>query len=84
MIRDTINSTARKFPKWAGYVLGLIPFGLLVWAAINNTLGADPVKAIEHQLGEIGLQFLVAGLAVTPLLKYAIAAAETGGARFAE
>ena len=69
MIRDTINSTARKFPKWAAYLLGLVPFGLLVWGAMSNSLGVDPVKAIEHELGTIGLQFLVAGLAVTPILK---------------
>jgi sulfoxide reductase heme-binding subunit YedZ len=28
---------------------------------------ADPVKAIEHQLGLLGLQFLLASLAITPL-----------------
>ena len=69
MIRDTINSASRKFPKWAAYILGLIPFALLVWGAVNNTLGVDPVKAIEHRLGEVGLQLLVAGLAITPLMK---------------
>ena len=71
MIRDTINSTARKFPKWATYGLGLIPFALLVYGLFNGTLGADPVKAIEHELGEIGLQLLIAGLAITPLMKIA-------------
>lgn len=71
MIRDTINATARRTPKWAIYILGLIPFGLLVWGAFANTLGPEPVKAIEHELGETGLQFLVAGLAVTPLMKLA-------------
>ena len=69
MIRDTFNSGARKLPNWAAYALGLIPFALLVWGAVNNTLGVDPVKAIEHRLGEVGLQLLVAGLAITPLMK---------------
>ena len=55
--------------KLAAYALGLIPFALLVWGAVNNTLGVDPVKAIEHRLGEVGLQLLVAGLAITPLMK---------------
>lgn len=71
MIRDQINSYARKFPKWVAYLLGLVPFGFLIFAVFTNSLGPDPVKYVEHELGEIGLQFLVAGLAVTPLLKYA-------------
>ncbi len=69
MIRDKINAAARKIPKWAAYFLGLIPFVILVWGAVNNALGVDPVKAIEHRLGEVGLQLLIGGLAITPLMK---------------
>ncbi len=69
MIRDKINAAARKIPKWAAYFLGLIPFAILVWGAVNNTLGVDPVKAIEHRLGEVGLQLLIGGLAITPMMK---------------
>lgn len=49
------------------YLLGLVPLAWLVWGAVADTLGADPVKAIEHALGERGLQFLLASLAITPL-----------------
>jgi sulfoxide reductase heme-binding subunit YedZ len=49
------------------YGLGAVPLGFLVWGAIAGDLGADPVKAIERQLGLLGLQFLMASLAVTPL-----------------
>ena len=31
----------------------------------------EPIKALEHELGEIALQLLIVGLCVTPLRKYA-------------
>ncbi|WP_149588597.1 protein-methionine-sulfoxide reductase heme-binding subunit MsrQ [Tabrizicola flagellatus] len=64
---DRLNRLARALPTWVVYLLGLVPLGLLVWGAVANTLGPDPVKAIEHRLGELGLQFLLASLAITPL-----------------
>ncbi len=64
---DRLNGYARRVPTWVVYGLGLVPLALLVWGAVQNSLGVDPVKAIEHRLGELGLQFLLASLAVTPL-----------------
>jgi methionine sulfoxide reductase heme-binding subunit len=64
---DRVNAAARRVPTWAVYLLGLVPLGVLVWGAVSDSLGADPVKAIEHALGERGLQFLLASLAITPL-----------------
>jgi sulfoxide reductase heme-binding subunit YedZ len=64
---DLVNGYARRVPTWVVYLAGLIPLGLLVWGAVADDLGADPVKVIEHRLGELGLQFLLASLAVTPL-----------------
>jgi sulfoxide reductase heme-binding subunit YedZ len=64
---DLVNGTARRVPTWVVYALGLAPLAVLVWGAVADTLGADPVKAIEHRLGELGLQFLLASLAITPL-----------------
>ncbi len=51
----------------AVYVAGAMPFVWIVWLAFTNGLGVDPVKAIELRLGELGLQFLVAGLVISPL-----------------
>ena len=64
---DRLNQLARRVPTWIVYGLGLVPLGFLVWGAIFSGLGVDPVKAIEHRLGELGLQFLLASLAITPL-----------------
>lgn len=64
---DRVNALTRRVPTWVVYVLGLVPLGWLVWGAVTDGLGADPVKAIEHALGERGLQFLLVSLAITPL-----------------
>ena len=64
---DRVNTLARRVPTWVVYGLGLLPLGWLVWGAVTDGLGADPVKAIEHALGERGLQFLLASLAISPL-----------------
>ncbi|MFO6466095.1 sulfite oxidase heme-binding subunit YedZ [Jannaschia sp. KMU-145] len=49
----------------------MVPGGLLVWSLFTGGLGVDPVKAIEHRLGTLALQFLLASLTITPLLRYA-------------
>jgi sulfoxide reductase heme-binding subunit YedZ len=64
---DRVNALARRVPTWVVYLFGLVPLGLLVWGAVFGGLGPDPVKAIERGLGERGLQFLLASLAITPL-----------------
>lgn len=64
---DSLNRLARRVPTWVVYLAGILPFGWIVWLALTNGLGADPVKAIELRLGELGLQFLVGGLVITPL-----------------
>lgn len=64
---DRINALTRRVPVNAVYLAGILPFLWIVWLAVTNGLGPDPVKAIELRLGELGLQLLVAGLLVTPL-----------------
>ncbi len=67
MNANMLNTALRKVPGWLVYTLGALPFAWLVVQLFTGGLGVDPVKALEHRLGEIGLQFLIAGLAVTPL-----------------
>lgn len=62
-----INGQLRRLPIWPVYLLGAAPALWLAWLAVAGGLGVDPVKRLEHRSGEIALQFLVAGLAVTPL-----------------
>lgn len=62
-----LNQTVRKIPTWSLYLLGLLPVAFLTFQLFAGELGIDPVKKLEHELGEIALQLLVAGLAITPL-----------------
>ncbi|MDQ7776123.1 MAG: protein-methionine-sulfoxide reductase heme-binding subunit MsrQ [Paracoccus aminovorans] len=47
----------------------MIPLALLIWDTLAGGLGVDPVRDIEHRLGRTALYFLLATLAVTPLLR---------------
>ncbi|MGP3696521.1 protein-methionine-sulfoxide reductase heme-binding subunit MsrQ [Rhodobacter sp. NSM] len=67
MIAQRINGALRPVPTSVIYAAGLLPLALLVWQAATGGLGVDPVKAIEHRLGELALQFLVGGLVISPL-----------------
>ncbi|GAB5512270.1 MAG: protein-methionine-sulfoxide reductase heme-binding subunit MsrQ [Hyphomicrobiales bacterium] len=67
---DRFNSYARKVPAWVVYVLGGIYPMWLLWQGLTGRLGVDPVKVMEHALGERALQLLILGLAITPLRKY--------------
>ncbi|WP_371155420.1 protein-methionine-sulfoxide reductase heme-binding subunit MsrQ [Jannaschia sp. 2305UL9-9] len=70
-IGPRISGMARKLPTWPVYVLGLVPAGWLVYAALTNQLGIDPVRQLEHDLGLLSLRFLLASLCITPLLRFA-------------
>ncbi|MBA3911869.1 MAG: protein-methionine-sulfoxide reductase heme-binding subunit MsrQ [Rhodobacter sp.] len=69
---DRLNGLARQVPTWVVYALGLVPLAFLVVGALQNSLGVDPVKAIERQLGQLGLKFLLASLAITPLRRFGL------------
>jgi sulfoxide reductase heme-binding subunit YedZ len=66
-IAQTINGRLRKVPAWPLYFIGLAPAGFYFYWAVTNQLGADPLKALEHQLGIWALQLLIATLLVTPI-----------------
>jgi sulfoxide reductase heme-binding subunit YedZ len=49
------------------FMLALLPFGWLLYAAIGNHLGANPAEALVRSTGDWTLRFLCMVLAVTPL-----------------
>jgi methionine sulfoxide reductase heme-binding subunit len=49
------------------YLVGMIPAAWTLCLGIMDRLGADPMKALENELGIWALRFLIAGLAITPL-----------------
>ncbi|WP_456391087.1 protein-methionine-sulfoxide reductase heme-binding subunit MsrQ [Profundibacter sp.] len=66
-----INAGLKRVPAWSLYIAGPAPLFWLYYLGLTNQLGADPVKVIEHRLGLIGLQLIIAGLLVTPLRRFA-------------
>lgn len=69
-IVDRINAFARRVPTWVLYILYLLPVPWLLYLAQTGGLGREPIKALEHELGEIALQLLIIGLTITPLRRY--------------
>jgi methionine sulfoxide reductase heme-binding subunit len=53
--------------KPAIFLAALVPAGLLVYAAVNDDLGANPIEAMTLTTGRWALRFLLLTLAVTPL-----------------
>ena len=66
-ISQTVNGALRRVPAWPLYIVGPIPAFWWLYQGLTGGSGADPVKALEHALGEFGLQLLIATLAITPL-----------------
>lgn len=58
---------SHRVAKPAVFLLGCLPAVWLIWAAMNNQLGANPAEALIRALGDWSLRFLVLVLAVTPL-----------------
>lgn len=62
-----LNGWARKVPTWLVYVVAALPPIFLFTQALSGNIPGDPVKIIERELGERGLQILIAVLAITPV-----------------
>ena len=74
------SARARKFrlPAWVKYpviAVSLLPaawIAFALWSDLTRDtrlLGANPVKEMEHFMGEWNIRFLVLTLAVSPLIK---------------
>lgn len=64
---STLNTWVRPIAVWPLYVAGLGWMAWMFWLGLSNQLGPEPVKVLEHSYGKGALQWLVAGLAITPL-----------------
>ncbi|AJE45181.1 protein-methionine-sulfoxide reductase heme-binding subunit MsrQ [Celeribacter indicus] len=70
MAAETVNRLARRLPTWPFYLAAPLPPAWLFYQAVIGRLGVDPVKAMEHQIGLLGLQVLIASLCITPLRRF--------------
>ena len=67
IIIEKLNAVFKRVPAWLLYIVLAVPGIWVFYQAVNNRLGADPLKALEFQLGLYALQLLVAVLLITPL-----------------
>ena len=56
-----------RLTKIAIFLAALIPLERLVWKALHDGLGANPIEVITHSTGDWTLIFLLITLSVTPL-----------------
>lgn len=64
---DVTNTIIKRVPAWPLYIVLVLPGIWVFYKAVNNQLGADPLKALEFQLGVYALQLLIGSLLITPL-----------------
>ncbi|NCQ24990.1 MAG: protein-methionine-sulfoxide reductase heme-binding subunit MsrQ [Rhodobacteraceae bacterium CG17_big_fil_post_rev_8_21_14_2_50_63_15] len=70
MWAERINGLIRQVPVWAIWLFYGAPSVWLFYLGLTGGLGAEPIKALERELGKIALQLLIIGLSITPLRQY--------------
>ncbi len=68
---DWINRASRRLPPWLIYVVAPLPVVWFLYQGFTGALGVEPIRELEHKLGELGLQVLLVVLAITPLRRLA-------------
>lgn len=66
----SVRAITARWLNPAIYAVGMVPAVWTFGLALNDQLGADPLKALERSLGLWALRFLVLTLAVTPLRRF--------------
>ena len=66
-VSQQINLALKKLPTWPVYLAGALPPFWFLYVGLTGGLGVEPIKALEHRLGELALQALIFTLAVTPI-----------------
>lgn len=66
-LSQSINGTLRRVPAWPLYIVAVFPPVWFLYLGMTGGLGAEPIEALEHRLGELALQLFVFVLAITPI-----------------
>ncbi len=56
-----------RLTKIAIFLAALVPLGRLIWKALHNGLGANPIEFITHSTGDWTLILILTTLSITPL-----------------
>ena len=66
-MKNISNKQVSFLIKPVVFILCLLPFILLLWQALNDALGTNPVETLTHETGQWALRFLLITLSITPL-----------------
>ena len=69
-ISQKINGVTRRLPPGLLYLVAPLPAVWWFYQGLTGGLGPEPIKSLEHLYGELALQLLILGLAVTPLREF--------------
>ena len=72
MLFSKTSSDRRQLLNWHLVKLilsfaAILPFFMMVWGVIQNSLGADPARALALETGRWSIRFLLVSLSITPL-----------------
>lgn len=67
---QALNGYLRRIPAWPVYVIMVAYFAWIFWLALTGQSGPDPVRALEHSLGDVAIKLFVVVIAITPLRKF--------------
>lgn len=70
LVAGWLNGRFRQVPVWLVYLTGAAWAPLLFYRGATGGLGVEPIRALELELGRIGIKLLILGLAITPLRRY--------------
>lgn len=65
-----INAALRRVPAGVGYLVCAIPALALLYGMFGGGLGVDPIRTLEHDLGQWALRLVIAVLCVSPLRRW--------------
>lgn len=65
-----INTGLARVPSWFLYMVAVVPPAWLFWQGLTGGLGVEPIKALEHKMGELALQLFIFSLAVRPIYEW--------------
>ena len=69
-VSERINDVVRRVPTWVVYLMLALPIPYLFYLGLTGGLGREPIKALEHEYGDLALKLLIVGLAITPMRRF--------------
>lgn len=66
-VKDRLNGGLRRVSTWWVFAACALWAGLVLWWALQNQLGPDPVAELTDRSGTLAIQLLVVGLLLTPI-----------------